>query len=512
MRTCPRCFLSYGDAAQLCGLDGTPLIDTNVDPMIGRSLGRYRIFALLGAGAAGRVYRAQQVELGRKCAVKVLSGEMSCHRRVIARLEREAQAASAINHPNVVAVTDAGTTPEGVTYIVMELLHGQTLAQLLRKGGPLAPKRAANVVRQIADGLFAAHGLGFVHRDLKPSNIMIMATASGEHVKILDFGLVASIPSDEANQTRLTRHGHLVGTPQYMAPEVILEAEDEDRPVSPASDLYALGAILHEMLSGHPPFQGNLSDVIAHHLHSPPPALPDCGGLEQIAYALMSKDPMTRPISAREVLKMLSVVEVRGRLSNEPALDRAEALSKRRASLSRIAGIGAVVAAVCAATWISASRFSPNDPQPPAPEQTASIDKAPMAPSTEEPPFAEATPTPEATEASAVPPEPLPRPAHPAPRRSSRAPKRERRVERAAAPRTEATEEQVVELRVNTQPEGAAVFNDAGKLGETPLAVVLKKDHPTLLRMKLDGYREHTFTWTPQWKARSILVRLERDP
>src|SRR5215472_18361411 len=134
MRSCPRCFLSY-QAGLICALDGATLIETDDDPLLGHVLGRYRITELLGAGGSARVYGGEQIDLGRRVAVKVLSGEMSCHRRVSMRFEREAQAAGRIHHPNVVAVTDAGTTPEGVTYMIMERVDGWTLSRLLTREG-----------------------------------------------------------------------------------------------------------------------------------------------------------------------------------------------------------------------------------------------------------------------------------------------------------------------------------------------------------------------------------------
>lgn len=268
--------------------------------LVGRTLDRYVVIERLGAGGVAGVFRARHRVLEREVAIKVLATAYRGNAQLRERFHREAIAASRIKHPNVVAVEDIGETEDGLPYMVMELVEGQTLAQLIESAAPLAPRRAARIAIQILEGLAAAHERGYVHRDLKPSNVIISEQYGRERIKILDLGAVhlRETPRDE----RLTNAGSTVGTPAYMAPEQIL-----DPAVGPAADLYSLGIILYEMLTGAPPFRGDkVIEVLTHHIQTPPPPLPALDGLGPLVMGLLEKRERDRPRSASAVLLALA--------------------------------------------------------------------------------------------------------------------------------------------------------------------------------------------------------------
>lgn len=293
VRVCPRCRAVYSSERASCGLDGVALEDHPGDPLIGHAIDRYEVLELLGEGAVGRVYAARHAVLDRDYAIKVLYGDHAAEPKFRERFRREAQSISRIRHPNIVTVEDFGETPEGLMFLVLERVGGESLDRLIDREAPLTPTRARTLVRQLAAGLGAAHALGFVHRDVKPANVMVVASPEGsEQVKILDFGTVSllSVPRDQ----RLTRLGHLIGTPTYMAPE-----QGQDPGVTPAADLYGLGVVLYEMLTGHPPFRGeNRTEVLLKHATETPPRLPPCEGLEEVVALCLEKDPARRPTAA----------------------------------------------------------------------------------------------------------------------------------------------------------------------------------------------------------------------
>ncbi len=295
-RGCPQCGALFPNYAQFCGVDGSPTLAAGEDPLVGRSIDRYEIEAVLGDGGMARVYRARHRFLERECAVKVLYGEMAAQSELTLRFRREALTAGKIKHPNVVDVTDFGLSEHGLPFMAMELVDGVPLARLMRD----APRRSiewmADLTRQLAAGLGAAHDLGFVHRDVKPGNVMVVGDGPRHHVKILDFGLVHTPEHPED----LDSEGKIVGTPTYMSPEQIRGEEVDGR-----SDLYSLGVILHRMIAGCAPFIGDVNEVLARHITQAPPELPATGGLEILAGRLMEKDPSRRPQSASEVCDIL---------------------------------------------------------------------------------------------------------------------------------------------------------------------------------------------------------------
>jgi TolB-like protein/tetratricopeptide (TPR) repeat protein len=275
----------------------------------GTRVGRYEIVSRLGAGGMGEVYRARDPRLGREVAIKVLPGALAGEPDRLRRFEQEARAASALDHPNVLAVHDVGTS-DGRPFLVTELLEGQDLRALLPAGG-LPPRRAAELALQAARGLAAAHDKGIVHRDLKPENLFVTAD---QRVKILDFGLAKlapSVPAPDTIDETATRPGTILGTTGYMAPEQV-RGEAADR----RSDVFSLGAILYEMLSGRRAFAcPSGAETLAAILKDDVPPIAGSGetvALERITRRCLEKDPAARFQSARDVAAALEAVVASG--------------------------------------------------------------------------------------------------------------------------------------------------------------------------------------------------------
>ena len=231
----------------------------------GTRLGPYEIVALLGAGGMGEVYRAKDTRLDRVVAIKVLPNGLSASSQTLERFQREARAASALNHPNICTIYDVGTDPP---FIAMELLEGETLAAVLDREGRVAPARAVKILRQVTDALHVAHSHGYIHRDLRPRNVFL-AVRRGEHdfVKLLDFGLAKlAQPEVEMKQTAL---GMTFGDPRYMSPE-----QASGNPLDARSDVFSLGVVAFQMLTGAAPFEGTGPiDVLQKILDNPTPKL-----------------------------------------------------------------------------------------------------------------------------------------------------------------------------------------------------------------------------------------------
>ncbi len=297
---CPTCgdaFCSLG----VCPEDGTQLIapfsasDRHLGVVVD---GRYRIMRVLGEGTMGVVYEAVQLSLKRPVALKVIRDELGRDPIASARFLREARMLTCINHPNIVEVLDHGEMPDGSLYIVMELLRGNTLDALLEHEGVFSPERATTIALQLADALTAAHAQGIVHRDLKPANIVVLA--GGDHVKVVDFGLAKQVAEGWSD---VTYTGALIGTPLYMAPEVIAGSAIDTR-----SDLYALGCVVYELLVGSPPFPGDSNAlVLARQITDEPTPLPSWipPALAGLVGWLLAKSPDDRPASAAAVREWL---------------------------------------------------------------------------------------------------------------------------------------------------------------------------------------------------------------
>jgi serine/threonine-protein kinase len=262
---------------------------------------RYHVLELLGAGGMGRVYLAEHVKMGRPSAVKVLHPSLLKDAEAIGRFNREAANASRINHPNVASIYDFGETPDGLAYLAMEYVQGESLTQIMKANGALTPWRACDITRQAAEGLYAAHAMGIVHRDLKPDNIMVTTDADGvERVKVVDFGIAKA--SGDGSQ-KVTRTGTIVGTPEYMSPEQLAGDEVDGR-----SDLYSLALVAFNMLTGELPFpSASTQTTIIMRLTQPPKSLaevrPEVTWPEQVQAVMsraLERDPTLRHPSTRE--------------------------------------------------------------------------------------------------------------------------------------------------------------------------------------------------------------------
>ncbi len=255
------------------------MAEPEVDPLIGQVLsGRFEIVAPLGVGGMGRVYKAVQRPLGREVALKVLNPRYDGTRDpgFERRFFLEASMTSKLKHPNTITVHDYGRTDDGIYYIAMEYIEGDTLQKVLAENGKLPWSRALFVAGQVARSLREAHKLGLVHRDLKPANVMLQTEGTGgDTVKVLDFGLVKSFTpekpkeeGDDVDRTGLTQAGVLLGSPLYMAPE---QARGE---ADPRTDIYSLGILMFQTMAGRPPFMSKESiDVIVKHIREKPPEL-----------------------------------------------------------------------------------------------------------------------------------------------------------------------------------------------------------------------------------------------
>ena len=322
--------------------------------------GRYRVEETLGEGGTSSVWRGVDVVLDRNVAIKVLRSRGD--ERFVARFRREAQAAAALNHPNIVSVYDTGSD-NGVQYIVMELVEGETLADVLRREGPLPPQRAVAMGAAIARALHAAHGAGLVHRDVKPGNVMV--TPTGE-VKVMDFGIARGAADDTLTQT-----GTVIGTAAYLAPE---QARGDK--ADPRTDVYALGCVLFEMVTGRPPFIGGSALELAYqHVNedpSPPSELaPVPADLEAAIMRALDKDPDRRFPSAKAMLNALSGTEA-GR-DTEPSPPPTDVLPtapvaplrprRRWLLVATLAALGAAAAGLIVLT-AEEERAAPGGPRP----------------------------------------------------------------------------------------------------------------------------------------------------
>jgi serine/threonine protein kinase len=258
---------------------------------------RYRVIELIGEGGMGKVYLAEHVEIGKRVALKVLHPSYSRMPDLVERFRREARAASKIGHPNIVDVTDSGTTADGSVYFVMEYLEGVELGSVIEREGALDVARALKITGQICRALSAAHREGIIHRDLKPENIyLITRDGTADVVKVLDFGIAKTTEAEAARERRLTSPGMAMGTPEYMSPE-----QAAGRPADARCDVYALGAILYEMVTGIPPYSGdNFMEILTKKAtQDPPPPHLVRGELasqvSDLVMASMARSPSDRP-------------------------------------------------------------------------------------------------------------------------------------------------------------------------------------------------------------------------
>ena len=307
MRYCPLCERTYGDEVKVCEIDGSILRESGSkqDPLIGKIVrSRYRVLKKLGEGGMGSVYLAEQIAVNRNVALKILHSDYARDPEFVKRFRQEAKLAASLSHHNIVTIFDFDQADDGSLYIVMEYVAGNSLSTVI-KSGLLDIRTAVRLAIQIAEGLRAAHAAGVIHRDIKPENIMVLP---GDEIKLMDFGIARL--SNVEGATRLTRSGMIMGTPTYMAPEQIEGGE-----VGVATDIYAFGVLLYEMLSGQVPFTAPTPGaVLIKHLTETAPALRKLrndipASIEKVVKQALEKKPGSRQRSMDEVVKLLAITQ-----------------------------------------------------------------------------------------------------------------------------------------------------------------------------------------------------------
>lgn len=331
-------------------LDGTAhaeIVDADLaDPLLGVLVAdRYRVVSRLGEGGIGRVYRALHEQLGRWVALKILHPELSDRRELQQRFEREARAASRLNHPGSVMVYDFGAWQD-MLYLAMELVLGRSLSEVVHEESPLSVARIVDLGAQVCDALETAHAQGLLHRDLKPENVLVTHNSEGREVtKLCDYGLAWA--TDETTKgPRLTREGTVAGTPAFMAPEQVMNRELDGR-----TDVYALGAVLYEMVCGRPPFEGaGPMEILTKQLYDEPEPpsrraiAPIPKDLEALILKALQKSPAQRPQTAAEMkAALLAVMAPSSRRTDRPSGEEVQVLFDREAR-AEAAGISPVKA------------------------------------------------------------------------------------------------------------------------------------------------------------------------
>jgi serine/threonine-protein kinase len=314
MKYCPACDRGYADEMRFCAADGSTLEIRREevgarDHYVGRTIkGRYRIIQKLGEGGMGTVYLAEQVSIARKVALKLLQGAYARDQEFIERFRREARLAASLNHRNIITVYDFDQDDDGTLFIGMEYVDGRQLSDVIRSEGAMDIGRAVRLGVQMATGLEAAHKTGVIHRDIKPDNIMVLGSPGMEEIKLMDFGIARLRDTGVTN--RLTRPDMIMGTPAYMAPE-----QAEGGEVSERTDIYSLGIVLYEMLSGSVPFKAATPGaVLMKQIQEKPLPLRKLRRtvsvpVERVVMQALEKKPQKRQQNVREVLQHLKNAE-----------------------------------------------------------------------------------------------------------------------------------------------------------------------------------------------------------
>jgi serine/threonine protein kinase len=410
MRTCPQCGKAYADGVAYCDSDGTRLstldsTDAPANPNIGRVLGSYRLSTLLGEGGMGQVYLAEHTRLGRKVALKLLRPEYARHTKAVQRFFGEARAVNQISNDNIVEITDFienEVDAEGKPaekYYIMELLRGRSLGDTQKVEGILPFQRTLPILMQVCSALAAVHEAGIVHRDLKPDNIFLIEKAGNkDFVKLLDFGVAKFTDLTSSHQMGKTGVGALVGTPEYMSPEQM-----SGKAVDHRSDIYALGIIMYEVVTGRQPFTAkSLGEMAIKHLTVTPPKPSKLKGLphtpsrelEALIMQCLQKDPLKRPQHVSEIVDRLQPM-----LADVAVADAALDAPFRRTRNTRLAiaaglavAVGAVVGTVMLrsshsqakvedeATAVAVAEPTPAPPPPPKPEPPLELEAIPSRP------------------------------------------------------------------------------------------------------------------------------------
>jgi serine/threonine-protein kinase len=311
-KICVRCGSKFGSRAEYCPHDGSLLVTDEqiADPLLGTVLlEQFRIEEQIGTGGMGTVYRAHQTTVERDVAIKVLRAELARDEQAVFRFEREARVAISLDHPNLVRVFLCGRLPDGRLYIVMELLEGRSLADELDDHGSPSLERALIMTMKLCAGLGAVHAAGIVHRDIKPENIYLVRRGTDpDFVKLVDFGIARVLQADGVGPTT-TQSGRVFGTATYISPEAATGEETDQR-----SDIYSLGVLTYQLLTGELPFEGKTAAaVLMQHVHQEPPLLQSKGrGAEvpddvaSVVMRALSKDPDQRQQTLGEFLDAIA--------------------------------------------------------------------------------------------------------------------------------------------------------------------------------------------------------------
>jgi len=307
---CKKCNAEVSSTFQVCPYDGGALADRTVDPMVGITFAeKYEILSVLGRGGMSTVYKAKHLLMNRIVALKLMKDQLLVDAIAVERFKRESQAVSALSHKNVVTVFDFGVA-DGRAFLVMDFLDGPTLNHVIQQEGHIAAARALPIFAQICEALEHAHRKGIVHRDLKPANIcLVEQDGKTDIVKIVDFGLAKLV--GESGGRALTRPGQVFGSPLYISPEQCQAKELDAR-----ADIYSLGCLMYEALTGMPPFLGETSfETMNKHCSEAPPAMATVAAdlniapeLEALVMRALEKDPNRRFQSAHDLRMALPVV------------------------------------------------------------------------------------------------------------------------------------------------------------------------------------------------------------
>lgn len=304
MKLCLVCNFQFEDEQELCPKDYSKLVPLGKDQLIGKVIqDRYRVESVLAKGSMGVVYRAIQELIGREVAVKVLHGYLVSDDESIKRFQKEAKAASRLNHPNITTLYDYGVLSSGQPYIVMDLLRGKSLAEVLKERDYLPYDETCVIFKQVCEAMQEAHSRGVIHRDIKPENIMLDYTDRSVNVKVVDFGIAKFVQEQDDTIGKITKTGTVCGSPTYMSPE-----QCDDNQVDHRSDIYSLGIVVYESITGKVPFSAtDIYHVMTMHVKDPPPRLkavrPDLDlplHLESVLDRALAKYPEDRFQSAME--------------------------------------------------------------------------------------------------------------------------------------------------------------------------------------------------------------------
>jgi serine/threonine protein kinase len=453
MRFCPKCKKKFPDSISFCPLDGTTLLGEDQAPrefrqerrrLENKVLGSYRLEEVLAEGGMGIIFLAKHVKLGRQVALKMLRPQFSDNKKAVTRFFREARAVNEIEHENIIEITDFIEDDHGDNYYIMELLEGQDLRKLIMKEGPLSVPRSLGIAIQVSNALAAVHQAGIVHRDLKSENVFLVKRGDNpDFVKLLDFGVAKLIRHTDEEDIHKTIEGTILGTAEYMSPE-----QASGKPVDFRTDIYSLGVILYEMLTGRRPITGkSFSEIIYNQLTVTPlrpSQIKDLSlnmpvHMEELIMQCLEKDPELRPQSMEEMEARLRNIGREGSVQCEtasrefPAVQKSSRKALWAVVVVLVAGLGA--GAFFLFPWDQAhSEVKPQDQPPPVAD-------------VKDPPVPEPPPT---------------------------------------------RQPETVQVLFESTPQGAQIFTKEGDgpLGTTPATLTLSRaDEVRIFELRLKGYK-----------------------